>query len=229
MNIRIAAALLAVSAFLVGCATPPQPSLAVRTEALVAKPKVGIAMTPLPKVDTEFPGANCLLCLAAASVANKSLTAYVQTLPSAEVAQVKADLAAALRAKGLDVVVIDEPIDLTKLPEVSSAPVNFARRDFSSLKAKYQIDKLLLVDVTALGVWRTYASYVPTSDPKAVLRGSSYLVDLTSNGYDWYLPLSLQKAAESAWDEPPKFPGLTNAYYQAIEAGKDAVVKPFGR
>jgi hypothetical protein len=30
------------------------------------------------------------------------------------------------------------------------------------------------------------------------------------------------KSAESTWDEAPTFPGLTNAYYQALELAKDA-------
>lgn len=227
MNTRLAAVLLSASLFLVGCATPPQPPLSVRSEALAAKPKMGVAMSPLPKVDTEFPGAGCLLCLAAASMANQSLTAYVKTLSGEDLKQVKNDLADRLRAKGLDVVVIDEPVDLTKLPEVSTVQTNFARRDFSSLKAKYRVDKLVVVDVTALGVHRTYSSYIPTSAPKAVLQGASFIVDLTSNALDWYLPVSVRKAADANWDEPPKFPGLTNAFYQAIEQGKDAMVKPF--
>jgi len=228
MNLRISAFLL-MSSILVGCAAPPQLPVAVRSEALAAKPRIGVAMTALPKTDTAFPGADCLLCLAAASVANSSLTSHVQTLKTDDVAPVKADVAELLRAKGLDVVVIDEAIDLKTLPAVSSVQQNFARQDFTSLKAKYKVEKLLLIDVTAIGVHRTYASYIPTSDPKAVVRGASYIVDLSTNAYDWYLPLSVQKASESKWDEPPKFPGLTNAYYQAIETGKDAIVKPFSQ
>src|SRR5438105_4512456 len=36
-----------------------------------------------------------------------------------------------------------------------------------------------------------------------------------------YEDLQELKNADKAWDEPPKFPGLTNAYYQALELGKD--------
>ena len=33
--------------------------------------------------------------------------------------------------------------------------------------------------------------------------------------------------ADGAWDEPAKFPGLTNAYFQVVELGKDEVLRPF--
>jgi hypothetical protein len=56
--------------------------------------------------------------------------------------------------------------------------------------------------------------------------GASYIVDLTSNNYDWYLPLDIQRSAEGAWDEPPQFPGLTNAYFQTVEMAKDSIQKP---
>ena len=29
------------------------------------------------------------------------------------------------------------------------------------------------------------------------------------------------------WDEAPNFPGLTNAYFQAIETAKNGLLKPF--
>ena len=91
---------------------------------------------------------------------------------------------------------------------------------------KYGVDKLLLIDVGALGFERTYSAYVPTSDAKAVLRGSASLIDLKTHALEWYQPLSIVKASDGPWDEPPKFPGLSNAYFQVIELTKDEVLKP---
>ena len=228
MKMRFAIALVAIASLLGGCASVPQPPLPVAKELLASKTKVGVAMAPLPKVDTAFPGAGCLLCLAAASLTNNKLTAHVQTLTVEDLPLLKGELAKSLRAKGLDAVVIDEPLDVQKLPSFSAKP-NFATKDFSALKAKYKVDKLLVIDIAALGAWRDYSSYIPTSDPKAVFKGTGYIVDLGSNALDWYLPVNIVKSADQKWDEPPKFPGLTNAYYQAIELGKDAFSKPFAQ
>jgi hypothetical protein len=42
------------------------------------------------------------------------------------------------------------------------------------------------------------------------------------------LPLNMTKSADDKWDEPAKYPGLTNAYFQAIELGQDHFLKPLG-
>ena len=97
------------------------------------------------------------------------------------------------------------------------------------LKAKHGIDRLLVVHITSLGVWRSYSAYVPTEPPRAVLNGTVSMIDLSSHALEWYLPLAVSRAADGAWDEPPKFPGLSNAYYQVLETGMDMVKKPLGK
>jgi hypothetical protein len=43
------------------------------------------------------------------------------------------------------------------------------------------------------------------------------------------MPLTVMKAADGKWDEPDRFPGLTNAYYQALESSRDRLLQPFAR
>ncbi|QBE67183.1 hypothetical protein EWM63_09430 [Pseudoduganella lutea] len=185
-------------------------------------------MTALPAVDTQFPGAGCLLCMAAASVANSSLTSYTKTLQTEDLGKVHLEVAEALRKKGASVKMIDN-IDFSKLPDNNNTKPNFARKDFTGLKAQYNVDKLMVISVTMVGIERSYASYVPTSDPKARVAGVSYIVNLNDNSLEWYLPLDVSKASDGKWDEPPKFPGLTNAYFQSLELAKDRIVKPLAQ
>ena len=229
MKLRIGS-MLAVLALMAGCASKPQAPMALSAEMAPGKSgRIGVAMTPSPKVSTSFPGASCLLCIAAASVANSSLTSYVETLPPEDLAALKTRIAAALQKKGVDAVVIPDDIKPDSFPSASAKGPSLAEKDFSSLRAKYKIDKLVLIDVTTLGVERSYSAYVPTGDPKAVLRGTGFLVNLSTQAYEWYLPVNVLKSADGKWDEGPKFPGLTNAYYQALEIGKDNFVDPFIR
>jgi hypothetical protein len=222
---RIHLAVVLLSAVLVGCATPQMP-VQLNKDSLGSKSgRVGVAMTALPKVDTELPGAGCLLCLAAASVANSSLTTHARTLPHEDLPNLKNELANVLRKKGVDAMVVAEELKLDALPDAGAKGANVARKDFSALQQKYKIDKLLVIDINALGFVRNYSAYIPTSDPKAQLRGMGYLVNLKTNTYEWYEPVFVLKSADKAWDEPPKFPGLTNAYYQVIELGKDNFLK----
>lgn len=228
MKIRLASALIAVSLLLGGCITAPQLPIGLSPDTLSAKSgRVGVAMTVLPKVNTYLPGASCLLCIATAEAANSALTTHAQTLPYEDLPKIKNELADTLRKKGVDAVVISEPIDLEKLGSSDKDGPNMARKDFTPFRTKYSIDKLLLIDITSLGFLRTYSAYFPTSDPKAYQQGAGSMVNLKTNVYEWYMPVSINKSADKNWDEPPKFPGLSNAYFQVLELSKDAYLKPF--
>jgi len=216
--------------FLGGCVTPPQQFVQLDLKMLDAKSgKVGVAMAALPPVDTYFPGASCLLCLAAASAANSTLTTYAQTLPRDDLSKIKNTVADLMRKKGMIITVIEEDINMESLSDVSNPGKNVARKDFSPLRKKYDIDKLVVIDIKALGFIRTYSAYFPTSEPKGYLNGAGYIVNLSDNTYDWYLPVSVSRSPGAIWDEPPKFPALTNAYFQVLEMSKDAFLVDLNR
>lgn len=226
MRFVMAVALLA--AVLGGCATKPQFPVSLADNALGPQlGRVGVAMAPLPKPTTFFPGADCLLCLAAAELNGARLSGHAATLPLEDLPQLKQQVAEKLRKKGLDVLVIDEPLDVDKLPDRSTDGDNIARKDFAAVGMKYKLDRLVVLQVRQLGFQRMYAAYVPTGDPRAIVQGTGFMLDLKTHRYDWYRPVHVTRAAEGGWDEPPKYPGLTNAYFQALELGKDTLVRPF--
>lgn len=227
MKIRFGLILAVFSIFAGGCASVPQQPVSLSHDAVGAQAgRIGVAMTALPKLDTQVPGASCLLCLAAASMANSSLTAHAQMLPYEDLQKLKNEVATLLRKKGANVTVIEEDLNIKALPDIGANGPNVTRKDFSPLQKKYKIDKLLVIDITALGFIRTYSAYLPTSDPKGMLQGTGYIVNLKNNTYEWYMPVFITKSADQNWDEPPKFPGLTNAYFQALEIGKDSFLQP---
>lgn len=222
--------ILLLSLVLSGCVPPPQNAVQLDQNLLSNKSaKVGVVMAPLPKVDTHFPGAGCLLCIAAASAANSSLTRHANTLPYEDLPKIKHTVADLMRKKGMEVVVIEENIDLESLNTNSGAGPNTARKDFSPLRTKYSVDRLLVLEINALGFIRTYSAYFATSEPKAYFRGVGYIVNLSNNAYDWYMPVEISRSAQGGWDEAPKFPGLTNAYFQILEVGKDSFTSHFSR
>jgi hypothetical protein len=223
---------LAAAVLATGCATPVQPPVDLAADYFSAgrakAGRVGVVMSELPKPDTAFPGAGCLLCLAVANGNHSALSRQVQSFSTTELKPLPADLVALLKKQGLDAVLIDEPLKLADLPDLRAGDApNKARKDFTALKDKHKVARLLVVDVTALGVWRSYSAYVPTDVPKAVFNGSAAMIDLSTHTLEWFMPLTFSRAAEGNWDEAPKFPGLSNAYYQVLESGMDAVKKPF--
>lgn len=227
MNIRTFVSVAAALVVTAGCMTPPQNNLGLSPSAVAGTGKIGVMMTPIPKPDTVFPGANCLLCYATAAALNSSLTSHTQKLPPEGLPELKTRLADMLQKKGATPVVIDDELKLDALPDAGGEVPNVARKDFSGLRKKYAVDKVLVVEIDQLAISRTFASYIPTGVPRAEFKAKGYLVNLSNNSYEWYQTVSQSAVANGAWDESPNYPGLTNAYFQALELGKDELVAPF--
>lgn len=224
--------LLVISAIAVSaCATRQQPPLDFSKDSLTSPQNqtVGIYVTYPNKADTYLDGANCLLCMATASIANQSLTAHTQTLSLSDLNSLKQDLLKRLQLNNTQVTLIDKKIDLSSLEKFSTDKPNYAHLDYRPLKNNLKVNKLLVIEVTRIGFQRNYADYVPTSAPKAHLAGVGYIVDLSTNAYNWYQSNKESKSAGKQWDEPPSFPGLTNAYYEVIEQYKDHVLNAFNK
>lgn len=211
-----------------GCATSHQPPVTLRlSESVAPQTRIAVAATPIPRVNTLFPGANCLLCLAFAEASNGSLTKHIQSLPPEGLPEIKDAVANLLRKQGAAVTVIQEPLDLNKLSKNSAAKPPFADIDFSSLKKRYDADKLVVIQVQMVGSIREYHAYVPQGAPRLALTGRGLMVNLANNTYEWYENFAMHKSAEGNWDEPPNFPGMTNAYFQMLEEARQAILKPF--
>lgn len=212
-----------------GCAVAPQTPIPLGNDYLKARTDaIGVAMSAVPKPGVEYPGAGCLLCLMTASVANKSLADAVPNWPTDELASLKGELLTLLSRRGQTVRDIEGPLNVTALPDRAGVQPGFARKDFSSLRAR-GVERVLVVDLKSVGVWRNYAAYVPTGAPQAILKAEVYIVDLATHRLDWYQVLDLSRVAEGNWDEPPKFPGLANAYFQVMEEGKGIIRQTLAR
>jgi hypothetical protein len=211
----------------VGCAGTPVHHASLSEDVVTGKAgKVGVVMTAVPKPSMSYPGAACLLCLAAAATANSSLSTYTHSLSTAEVAAYRASVVKALRADGADAIEITETLDLKQLPDVKTPAPDAPKKDFKRLKSAYGVDELVVIDVAAVGVERHYSAYIPNGDPSGVISGEVYIVDLAANAYRWQLSLNAAKQTEGKWDEPPSYPAITNAYFEAIERGRDQILAP---
>ncbi|EGM71724.1 hypothetical protein [Shewanella sp. HN-41] len=206
-----------------GCATKMQAVVPLDANMLKNKEsKVGVIMSDVATPETFITGANCLLCYAAAAAANSSLDSHLKTIPVDDIKNLKAEITQLLLEKGVTAVALEGEIDVDKLKKTKSKELNIAPRDFSSYKAN-GINYLLVIEVTQVGAYRAYSSYVPTMDPVATFSGLAYIVDLSNNKYILYKPFNNRKASDLEWDEPPTFPGLTNSLYEVIATGKDAI------
>lgn len=219
---------LIITLLTTGCATAPQTPVDLGQSFWNApSKKVGVIMTTVPKPDVHLPGAACLLCIAAAEMANSSISTHFESVSDDNLASLKDQVAQLLKDKGVETEVLNQTLDLSSLSDNKSELPNSTEKDFSFYKSVNGITHLVVIQVSAIGVQRSYSNYIPTSDPQGAFIGTSYMVNLSNNTYEWYRPINILKGVTDQWDEPPAFPALTNAYYQALESGKETVLTPF--
>ena len=199
------------------CSSVPQQPIAFDTGAIAGgENRVAIQMNKIPDTDTSFPGAGCLLCIGVARAAHTDLSTQVQSLTPEDLNDLPNRLAKVLRDDGAQVTILDKPADIDNLSDNAGKGENqsLTRKDFSPLADQLGVDKLLVLNIRGQGVMRPYSAYIPTDVPRAYVSGVAYMVDLKRNTYVWYSDINAARPAEGAWNEPPSFPGLTNAYYQ---------------
>ncbi len=222
---------IAVVALLaVGCSMTPQKPVPLENDFFKDNSaKIGIYIDTLPRVNTYFPGASCLLCIAAAEAANSDMTGHVQTLSGDEINEIYTIIEGILKKHSFSVVKVEDSIKINDLKSFSSKDeiIPYARKDFTPLKEKLGVDKLVIVDVNALGVYRAYSAYVPTTDPMGYIWGALSVVDLSDNQYNLYQAINIKTPVTGEWDEPKDFPGVTTAFYKSIEILKGQVKSLF--
>jgi hypothetical protein len=210
---------------LIGCAAKPIAPTPLNKNFYGDKTsKISIIVASPAKVDTYLDGAGCLLCYATAAAANSSLTAHMQTLPTTDFTSIDAEILKVLQSKGKVAELSKAPANLEKLKSFKSKEDGFADVDYRPLKDTLKADKLLLVHISRLGASRAYSGYIPTGAPIGTVGGTILIVDLTTNKLELYMPIKTEMPVQGNWDEPKTFPGVTNAYYQAIEFAKKFVL-----
>ncbi len=219
---------LLLATFLSGCTSFQQTPLELDPQSLHAsRGKIGVTMTAVPTPSVAVQGADCVLCILLAKQMMSLVSKQAETLPVDDLKQLKTDVVARLLARGLDAVAIEEDFDWKQYPEVEKKVPGIATHDLRDLQRRNGIDQLVLLQVFHLGFHRKYAAYFPSSDPVAQVAGLGMMIQLDSGQLTWYQDVLVRKEARGDWDEQPDYPGLTNAYFQAVEAARDAFLQPF--
>lgn len=214
---------------LTGCASQPQYPISLANTSLSESSKVAVVMTEVPAAKMTYPGASCLLCLAAAATANSALSTHTKTLSTDDISSINLVIKDALSTQNVSAQIVDTPIvfkDLKKLKK--SKEGNTPKYDLSAYKASHDATHVAVVAINFVGVERNYASYIPKGVPQILISGETYMVDLSTNTYSLYQPIKIYRAADGQWKEPSEYPNLTNAYYQAVEDARDNIKKHYG-
>lgn len=209
-----------------GCATK-QAAIHFSQESLAGKNEViGVVASAVPEASVVFPGADCLACLLAAYAVNSEMRTHAKSVTTTELANLQDSMVNKLKSKGYKVVRINDPIVLNKLPSNSSQKEGYAKYDFSRY-GKENITSLVVLNYKTVGFRRNYQAYIPVEPMKASATGEVYMVRLGDNKLLWHKDFDVIKGVTGKWDNPPKFPELTNSYYAMIEELKDSITDEF--
>jgi hypothetical protein len=224
LRLAIGFAILLMLGACAGRREPVQPvawnEQAVRGDAS----RVGVAIRELPDREANYPGARCLACRPLASANNRALTLHAATLDGrAELEELRTETVALLKKRGIDAVEIAEALAADDEVVSAQGEVTSLPAQVDALRQRHRLGRLLVFEFESLGFARPYMHYVPASLPYAVVEGRAYMIELGSRRVSWMHRMRALPTADGEWDEPPDYPGLTNAYFQAIESVKDRV------
>jgi hypothetical protein len=216
--------MLLVTAVLAGCAAAPPVHLDPSYWA--NKPQsVGVIVVKMPKPATLKMGAQGLLDIAINDAMADVLTKHLNSLSLDDFRVGGQAIAAYYSKQGVAAKFIPEELDLSAVSKVKDAQKGYADRDYSSLKAKYGVDQLVVLQVKAAGTIRDYYGFIPTSAPRGYFLCAGSLVDLSNNKLLWTATGVKEVAVEKPWDQPDEgYPHITSAFYQALTTAKTAVV-----
>ncbi|GMM85062.1 hypothetical protein [Pseudoalteromonas sp. MTN2-4] len=213
---------------LAACGSTPQPTVSLKPEVLNAEKKIGIYFAKAEAPTTNIHGAYCLLCYGVASAANATLDKHLKTLPIADLESTKELVLEGYKKSSDNVSYIELSENEVKKLKKFKGELGFAKKDFRPLKESKNIDVLVVVEYWAHGAYRLYDAYIPLTDPQGYVTGVVYSVDLNDNQYIQYQKIDKKVVVDGEWDEPSlNFPGVTNAYYQALEQTKESIKKIF--
>lgn len=216
------ALIVTLALVLTACGSTPQPTVQLQSNQVGTDKKVAFVYVEPEDTaaTTHIYGAGCLLCYGVASALTSSLDKHLEgTIDATELNALKDLVIQEYRQYNSDMQVVTLNTPINKLKKFKGE-LGFAEKDFRPLKDTLNADVLVVFELYEHGAYRSFSEYIPNGDPQGYVSGKLYTVDLSTNAYIQYLVIDQKVQPEGLWDEPPTFPGVTNAYYQAIENAK---------
>ena len=192
---------------------------------------IGISIAKLPTPDHHSTGSQGLLDIAINRGNASSIIEHLQTINVSDYNKAVPELSAALTEQGFTTVAIPENIDEASLPEFKE-PSNagekaYSEHDFRDLRDKYEINRMIMVRMKAVGTQRNYYGFIPTGAPYAITRASCELIDLNTNELLWRKPLEQIIAVDGDWDQPPSYQNITRAVEKAMLISRKSLPNAF--
>jgi len=149
-------------------------------------------------------------------IATKNFRRYLQTLDMKWYSKLKQQFVVSFRKSGVKVKTFPEDISTKKFNYLNKNLQQYAKYDYSFLKTRIGVSKLLLISVDAAGAIRRYYGFIPLSSPKAYVSLTGRLINLKNNRILWRYTAQSKVPVEGEWDQPPMYENFTAAFNEAV-------------
>jgi len=212
-----------------GCVTAPQVPVSLSdTYWEKTGKKLGLIIGPIEKPGLYMEGDVRLLDYAINAGAMSSVTSHFESLDTSDYEKINKEVRDIFTARGMLVVNFPKEEKINDLPDFTDPnekdTVYFSRKDYMGYKEKYGVENVLSITPVRIGVARPYHGFIPTGNPRAVFELKVEMVDLATNGLLWYSNIDTANHSTGNWDEPPAYPGLTNAFYASMATAKQTII-----
>jgi len=191
---------------------------------------IGVAVIKLPAAGAHKSGSQGLLDIAINNSMASDLETHLSQQDVTKIENLADKIASYLQEKGFEVKRISDQVDPEAFPEqeASGGGKHYSLRDYSSLKEQHGIEKLVLLSINQIGTIRSYYGFIPTSSPAGYASLNGQVINLTTAELEWNQNAVQQTpSAESEWDVPPDFPGLTQAMEMAFDNSRQVIFNNF--
>lgn len=219
----ILASVLGLAMVITGCTTTKALNKGIYSDP---SKKIGIAVATFPKARASKEGSQGMLDYAINASLAKELQTWLSQLDMSSFLQIKEKMSNVVEDGGLETILIDDMIDIKALPKTKNSS-GTSVPDYTSLKAKYGVDYLVVLSIVDIGTMRKYYGFIPLNDPKAFCMGRGFIVNLADNSIQWDYTTKGKETvakAEGKWDNPPAYPELQAAMQKVIDNSVSEVV-----
>ena len=177
-----------------------------------------VAVVQEPGFKPQFypEGQQGILDLIVEDIATKNFRNYLQTLNMKWYPKLKQQFVVSFKKSGVKVKTLSEDISTKNFNYLNKNLQQYAKYDYSFLKTRIGVSKLLLISVDAAGAIRRYYGFIPLSSPKAYVSLTGRLINLKNNRILWRYTAQSTVAVAGKWDQPPMYGNFTVAFNEAV-------------
>jgi len=198
----------------IGCAQQPRNVQLSENFWQNKNQKIAIASFKAPKPQVRTVGAQGLLDLAVNTTMNSGMNTFLKRTDLTWYKEINSSFANRLKEHTIKTSVLPQEFEHDK-------------KSRELLLSQVEADKVLTLELRAIGARREYYSIIPKGAPEAFCVLVGELIDPKDKKVWWHHEVVIVQPVQGAWDQGPNYPNFTNALNVAVNEAKQEILDSF--